>query len=72
LRRAGVGVGGGRGRPSQPLAHLSFVERDFGEADYEMLLQLDEAVGPEKKRVLKENAKRVERIPTRKLGKHEV
>ena len=33
------------GRRSNHLAHLSLMDRDFGEADYEMLLQLDKAEG---------------------------
>lgn len=40
---AGRGPSGG-GRNSQ-LAHLSLMNRDFGEADYEMLLRLDETPG---------------------------
>ena len=53
LNVGALGVGGaGRGlsglfdgRRSNHLAHLSLMDRDFGEADYEMLLQLDKAEG---------------------------
>ena len=38
-----AGVSGGRA--AGQLAALSMLNRDFGEADYEMLLQLDEAAG---------------------------
>jgi hypothetical protein len=73
MRRVLVGhAGAGRGRGGQQLAHLSFLDRDFGEADYEMLLALDDDVGPEKKRALKANAKRVEQLPSHRLSKHQV
>mmetsp|Transcript_4169 Transcript_4169/g.9016 ORF Transcript_4169/g.9016 Transcript_4169/m.9016 type:complete len:388 (+) Transcript_4169:586-1749(+) len=52
------------------LAHLSLMNRDFGEADYEMLLQLDEAAGPDK-RALQANARLIEQLPTRKLTRAE-
>jgi len=37
-----------------------------------MLLQLDEEVGPEKKKMLKANAKRLEQLGSHKLSKHQV
>eukprot|EP00962_Isochrysis_galbana_P005909 scaffold1589_cov111-Isochrysis_galbana.AAC.13 len=73
MRRVlGGSGGGGRGRAGQHLAHLSFLDRDFGEADYEMLLALDDDLGPEKKRALKANAKRVEQLPSHRLSKQQV
>jgi hypothetical protein len=68
----GASSGGARGRAGQQLAHLSFLDRDFGEADYEMLLALDDDLGPEKKRALKANAKRLEQLPSHRLNKHQV
>ena len=59
--------GGGRA-----LAQLSLLNRDFGEADYEMLLQLDEEVdGQKKKAGLKQNAKLLEALPTRRYSRAE-
>ena len=64
----GGGFGGGGG--ARQLAHLSFLDRDFGEQDYEMLLQLDEADGEEKKRhALKTNAKAIDNLPTKKVSR---
>ena len=50
VRRHAAGMRGGGG-PGQ-MAHLALLDRDFNEADYEMLLQLDEPDlhDPEKKR----------------------
>lgn len=48
------------------------MDRDFGEADYEMLLQLDEVDEREKKAALRANAKRLDALPTRRLSKAEL
>mmetsp|Transcript_19845 Transcript_19845/g.57019 ORF Transcript_19845/g.57019 Transcript_19845/m.57019 type:complete len:183 (+) Transcript_19845:3-551(+) len=68
LGAAGVRAGGGGG---SQLARLSFMERDFTERDYEMLLQLDDEVGPEKKKALRANAKRLDGLPSRRLSKQD-
>ena len=68
LGAAGVRAGGGGG---SQLARLSFMERDFTERDYEMLLQLDDEVGPEKKKALRANAKRLDGLPSRRLNKQD-
>jgi len=65
-RRGGPAAGG---RSGDSLAHLSFLDRDFGEADYEMLLQLDDVHGPEKKKARKANAKQLEQLPSRRLSR---
>jgi len=66
--RSGMSAGGRSGQ----LAHLSFLDRDFGEADYEMLLQLDEASEPAKKRARKANAKQLDLLPSRRLSRLDV
>jgi len=66
--RALGGGGGGGGRAGSRLAHLSMMDRDFGEADYEMLKSLDEDNGRERKRV---NSKLVDQLPARRLSKAE-
>ena len=54
------------------MAHLALLDRDFNEADYEMLLQLDEDKdGPEKKRALKQNGKLLDALPSKRLSKGE-
>ena len=60
------GGGSSSGRAGQ-LAHLSFLDRDFNETDYEMLLQLDEQDGPKRKEALRANAKAIDSLPTRRL-----
>jgi hypothetical protein len=68
----GPGGGGAGAGARRQLAHLSFLDRDFGEQDYEMLLQLDEADGQEKKRhALKANAKAIESLPYKRVSKAE-
>ena len=64
----------GRDQPGNPnrqrLAHLALIDRDFGASDYEMLLQLDEDVLPEKKRrVMRSNARRIDQLPSRVLDR---
>uniref|UniRef100_A0A6T8BWT1 RING-type domain-containing protein n=1 Tax=Prymnesium polylepis TaxID=72548 RepID=A0A6T8BWT1_9EUKA len=48
------------------------MNRDFGEADYEMLLQLDEESGREKKSKLRENSKRIDQLPSHRATKSEL
>ena len=62
----------GGGGPGQ-MAHLALLDRDFNEADYEMLLQLDEPDmhDPEKKRALKEQGKLLDALPSKRLSKGE-
>ena len=66
---------GGRGRlPSAAQsrhAHLAFVDRDFTEDDYDMLLRLDEVGGAKKKRTARANAKVIEQLAVRKLTRAE-
>ena len=65
-------MGAGRAGPAGgSMAHLAFLDRDFNEADYEMLLQLDEVDGEEKKRNLKHNGKRLDALPSKRLSKGE-
>ena len=47
------------------------MNRDFGEADYEMLLQLDEHEDVEKKKAMRANAKLLDALPTRRVTKAE-
>lgn len=69
LRRNGAHNRGGAGNH---LAHLALVDRDFTEADYETLLQLDEDMEPEKKRrALLANSKRVSQLPSRRIRRTE-
>ena len=66
-----AGMMSGRvGRVGQ-MAHLALLDRDFGEADYEMLLQLDEVDDHEKKRTLRANSKALDALPFRKVSKAE-
>lgn len=67
-RRFGGGSGAGRGGQ---MAHLALLDRDFNEADYEMLLQLDEVENPDKKRVLREKGKLLDALPSKRLSKGE-
>jgi len=61
--------GGGR---SSHLAHLSLMDRDFGEADYEMLLQLDEGNRKERKTSkMRSNSKLIDQLPSHKASKAE-
>ena len=69
-RRFGGGGGGGA-RGSGGMAHLALLDRDFNEADYEMLLQLDEVDDPEKRRALKQNGKLLDQLPSKRLSKGE-
>mmetsp|Transcript_14100 Transcript_14100/g.30620 ORF Transcript_14100/g.30620 Transcript_14100/m.30620 type:complete len:278 (-) Transcript_14100:850-1683(-) len=57
--------------PGGQLAHLSLLNRDFTESDYEMLLQLDEVSGPQKKQKLRANAQLLDQLPTRRLPRAE-
>jgi len=66
MRRGSGGARGGQ------LAQLSLMDRDFGEADYEMLLKLDEVDDREKKAALRANAKRLDALPARRLSKAEL
>jgi len=59
------------GRAGQ-LAQLSLFDRDFGEADYELLLQLDAVDAPERKRLKQINKKLIDNLPTRRMSKAEV
>ena len=52
-------------------AHLAFVDRDFTEDDYDMLLRLDEVGGAKKKRTARANAKVIEQLAVRKLTRAE-
>ena len=63
-------MSGSLGRAGQ-LAHLSLLDRDFGEADYEMLLRLDEADDSEKRKARTANAKLIDALPTRRFSKAE-
>lgn len=51
--------------------HLEYMDRDFGEADYEMLLRLDEdgAAGREKKRRRAGNNSMLDQLPCRRASK---
>ena len=64
----GSGRAGGGGR----LAQLQLLNRDFGEQDYEMLLQLDEPTSQDRKKARSANAKLLEALPTRRVSKAEV
>ena len=61
LRRPGAGQFG----------HLELMDRDFGEADYEMLLRLDERNDSQKKEKLRANCKALDQLPSRRLSKSE-
>ena len=50
----------------------SLFDRDFGEADYELLLQLDAVDAPERKRLKQINKKLIDNLPTRRMSKAEV
>ena len=50
------------------------MDRDFGEADYEMLLRLDEDTGREKKRAsskMRENSKLIDQLPSHRASRAE-
>ncbi len=51
------------------LAALSMMDRDFGEADYEMLLRLDEASGRERKKARSANGKLLDALPSHRVSK---
>lgn len=54
------------------MTHLALVDRDFGEADYEMLLRLDELDGAEKRKASsRSHSKLLENLPCRRLSKNE-
>ena len=67
-RRHGGAERGGRERQ---LAHLSLMDRDFGEQDYEMLLQLDAVDDQEKKRMRSANVKALDALPYKRVSKAE-
>jgi len=51
--------------------HLEFMDRDFNEGDYEMLLRLDEKSGAEKQKQVLANAKLLDQLPSRRYSKSE-
>ncbi|KAL1522109.1 hypothetical protein AB1Y20_021752 [Prymnesium parvum] len=60
-------------RAGSRLAHLSMMDRDFGEADYEMLLSLDDDNDDsrEKKSKMRENSKLVDQLPSHRASRTE-
>ena len=70
---------GGAGMPPRPsyrrpgggqFGHLQFMDRDFNEADYEMLLRLDEGgIGAQKKKRRQNNNVMLDQLPCRRASK---